>query len=86
MKYYLDIAMRNSYEVICNKLSLDNFRDTTTSYFIHNPNEEVTEDVLRDMYNYFKSKREWDKVVKIMTLLAKIKFYDRIKRLSKTHS
>ena len=86
MKYYLDIAMRNSYEVICNKLSLDNFRDTTTSYFIHNPNEEVTEDVLRDMYNYFKSKREWDKVVKIMTLLAKIKFYDTIKGLSKTHS
>ncbi len=86
MKYYLDIAMRNSYEVICNKLSLDNFRDTTTSYFIHNPNEEVTEDILKDMYNYFKQKREWDKVVKIMTLLAKIKFYDTIKGLSKTHS
>jgi len=86
LKYYLDIAMRNSYEVICNKLSLDNFRDATTSYFIHNPNEEVTEDILKDMYNYFKLKREWDKVVKIMTLLAKIKFYDTIKGLSKTHS
>ena len=34
MKYYLDIAMRNSYEVICNKLSLDNFRDATTSQFM----------------------------------------------------
>ena len=38
------------------------------------------------MHFYFSSKKEWDKVVKINTLRAKIKFYDTTKRLSKIYS
>ena len=86
MKYYLDIAMRNSYEVIVNKMSLDNFVHTSNSYFMHNPNEEITDDILKDMYNYFKLQKECDKLVKIGTLRAKIKFYDTAKRLSRVYS
>ena len=86
MKFYLDIAMRNSYDVIFNKLSLDTFNNARTSYFIHNPKEEITDDILQDMFYYFKQKKEWDKVVKITTLRAKIKFYDTAKRLSKVYS
>ena len=86
MKFNIDIAMRNSYNVIVDNISLNDFKDCTTSYFIHNPSVEVTKETLLDMYRYFKSKKEWDKVVKITKLIAKIKFYDTTKRLSRVYS
>jgi hypothetical protein len=86
LKYDLDIAMRNSYEIILKNVSLRNFSDENNSYFIHNPNQEVTDDTLKEMHFYFTFKKEWDKVVKINTLRAKIKFYDTTKRLSKIYS
>ena len=86
MKYDLDIAMRNSYEIILKNVSLRNFSDENNSYFIHNPNEEVTDDILKEMHFYFTSQKEWDKVLKINTLRAKLKFYDTTKRLSKIYS
>ena len=86
MKYHLDIAMRNSYEIILNNVSLRHFSDATNSYFIYNPKEEVTDKVLKEMHLYFTSQKEWDKVLKINTLRAKLKFYDTTKRLSKIYS
>lgn len=83
MKFYLDIAMRNSYDIIFNDVLLKDFGDT---YFMHNPNSDLNDEVLIDMFRYFKSKKEWDKVVKITTLRAKIKFYDTTKRLSRAYS
>ena len=75
--------MRNSYDIILNNVLLKDFGDT---YFMHNPNEDLNDEVLVDMFRYFKSKKEWDKVVKITTLRAKIKFYDTTKRLSRAYS
>lgn len=75
--------MRNSYDIIFNNVLLKNFSNT---YFMHNPHDEITDEVLADMFRYFKSKKEWDKVVKITTLRAKIKFYDTTKRLSRAYS
>jgi len=86
LKFHIDIAMRNSYDVIVNKISINNFIETTNSYFIYNPNQEVNDKTLKDMYLYFKSKKEWDKVVRITTLRIKIKYYDKIKRLSRVNS
>ena len=86
MKYDINIAMRNSYEIILNNVSLTHFNDVSNSYFIHNPIEEVTDDILKEMHFYFSSQKEWDKVLKINTLRAKIKFYDTTKRLSKIYS
>lgn len=86
MKFHIDIAMRNSYDVIVNKISINNFIETTNSYFIYNPNQEVNDKTLKDMYLYFKSKKEWDKVIKITTIRIKIKYYDKIKRLSRVYS
>ena len=83
MKFYIDIAMRNSYDIIFNNVLLKDFGDT---YFMHNPNADLNDEVLVDMFRYFKSKKEWDKVVKITTLRAKIKFYDTTKRLSRAYS
>ena len=83
MIFELDIAMRNSYELIFNKVLLKDFGNT---YFMHNPNADLNDEVLSDMFTYFKSKKEWDKVVKITTLRAKIKFYDTTKRLSRAYS
>ena len=53
---------------------------------MHNPNADLNDEVLMDMFRHFKSKKEWDKVVKITTLRAKIKFYDTTKRLSRAYS
>tara|TARA_R110000772_G_scaffold37680_2_gene89398 strand:+ start:550 stop:786 length:237 start_codon:yes stop_codon:yes gene_type:complete len=78
--------MRNSYDVIVNKLSIDNFIETNNSYFVHNPEQEVSDETLKDMYLYFKSIKEWDKVVKIRILILKTKYYDKIKRLPKINS
>jgi hypothetical protein len=75
--------MRNSYDIIFNDVLLKDFSNT---YFMHNPNADLNDEVLMDMFRYFKSKKEWDKVVKITTLRAKIKFYDTTKRLSRTYS
>ena len=86
MKFSLDIAMRNSYDVIVNKLSIDNFIETSNSYFIHNPEKKINDEILKDMYLYFKSIKEWDKMVKIRILRLKIKYYDKIKRLPKINS
>lgn len=86
MKYHIDIAMRNSYQIIINNVSLRHFNDATNSYFIHNPTEEVTDDILKEMHFYFSSHKEWDKVLKINTLRAKLKFYDTTKRLSEIYS
>jgi len=83
LKSYIDIAMRNSYDIIFNDVLLKDFNNT---YFMHNPNEDLNDEVLVDMFRYFKSKKEWDKVVKITTLRAKIKFYDTTKRLSRAYS
>lgn len=83
MKFYIDIAMRNSYDIIFNDVLLKDFSNT---YFMHNPNEDLNDEVLVDMFRYFKSKKEWDKVVKITTLRAKIKFYDTTTRLSRAYS
>lgn len=83
MKFYIDIAMRNSYDIIFNDVLLKDFGNT---YFMHNPNKDLNDEVLMDMFRYFKSKKEWDKVVKITTLRAKIKFYDTTKRLSRAYS
>ena len=86
MKYHIDIAMRNSYDIIIDKVSLRHFDDAMNSYFIHNPTEEITDDILKEMHFYFSSQKEWDKVLKINTLRAKLKFYDTTKRLSKIYS
>jgi len=86
LKFSLDIAMRNSYDIIVNKLSIDNFIETSNSYFVHNPELEVNDETLKDMYLYFKSIKEWDKIVKIRILRLKIKYYDKIKRLPKINS
>lgn len=75
--------MRNSYDIIFNNVLLNDLGDT---YFIHNPNENITNEILLDMFKYFKLKKEWDKVVNITTLRAKIKFYDTTKRLSRAYS
>ena len=82
----LNIAMNNSYNLIFNKLSLEDFNSRDSSYFIHNPEVEVTDIVLIDMYKYFKSKKQWNKIVKITRLRVKIKYYDKIKRLSRVYS
>jgi|TARA_R110001592_G_scaffold13165_1_gene60962 hypothetical protein len=81
--FELDIAMRNSYELITKNIPVESFEH---SYFIHNPSIDVQDETLKDMYTYFKSLKEWNKVVIITTLRAKLKYNDTTKRLSRIYS
>tara|TARA_R110000796_G_scaffold252451_1_gene386846 strand:+ start:2703 stop:2966 length:264 start_codon:yes stop_codon:yes gene_type:complete len=82
----IDIAMRNSYDIIINKISINNFTKEESSYFIHNPNHGITLESLRDMFNYFKSIREWNKVFYLSKFITQIKLKNGIQRLSKKNN
>ena len=77
------IAMDNSYNLIIRRVLSDK---EEARYFIHNPNEPVSAETLKRLFNYYKSQQAWGRCFKIQTLLAKITYYNGIKRLSKNNS
>ena len=77
------IAMDNSYNLIIRRVLSDK---EEARYFIHNPNEPVSAETLKRLFNYYKSQQAWGRCLKIQTLLAKITYYNGIKRLSKNNS
>lgn len=85
LKLNVNIAMENSYKLIIDKLSLDDFNDIKGCYFIHNPYREVQESTLNEMLLFYKEKRKWNKCLKIYTLKSKLKFNHELQRLSKKY-
>lgn len=86
LKLNVNIAMENSYKLIIDKLSLDNFNNAKGCFFIHNPYRELEASTLDEMLRYYKEKRKWDKCLKIYTLKSKLKFNYELQRLSKKYN
>jgi len=63
---YLDMAFRNSYDVIINDKSAEDLVVSEDGYFIHHPAEPVTKDILEDMREYFSETEEYEKCIKIV--------------------
>lgn len=61
----LDMAARNSYEVIINKKDAIELVGEDEGFFLHLPFEPVNKDVLNDMLEYFEEKEEYEKCIKI---------------------
>jgi len=80
MKTVESIAMENSYNLIMGKDMIG------SGYLIHNPNEPLSVETLKRLFDYYKSQKAWNRCVKIQTLLVKTKYYNEIKRLSKKNS
>jgi len=78
LRFDIDIAMNNSYEIIFKNKNLNNYSNSKNSYFVHNPNEKVTQEVLKDMYIYFLGKKEWRRCFKIGKKRVKIRYQNEI--------
>mgnify|MGYP003647932075 FL=1 len=63
---HLDLAVRNSYDVIINKKDIIDFIENEEGYFIHMPSEGATIEVLDDMEEYFSGIEEYEKCAKIV--------------------
>lgn len=77
------IAMDNSYNLITGRALSDR---EEARYFIHNPNEPVSVETIKRLYNFYKSQRAWGRCIKLQTLLAKLTYYNGIKSISKSNS
>lgn len=77
------IAMDNSYNLIMGRVLSDR---EEARYFIHNPNEPVSVETVKRLFNYYKSQQAWGRCVRLQTLLAKLTYYNGIKRLSENNS
>ena len=77
------IAMDNSYKLITGRALPDK---EEARYFIHNPNEPVSVETIKRLYNFYKSEQAWGRCVKLQTLLAKLTYHNGIKRLSENNS
>ena len=66
LEEYVDVAHRNSYDVIINNKDAKNLIIKDYGYFIHHPAEPVTKDVLEDLKMYFSEMEEFEKCIEIM--------------------
>jgi len=61
----IDMAFRNSYEVIINGKDASLLIKGNVGYFIHHPSKPITKKLLKDMSDYFASEEEYEKCIKI---------------------
>ena len=61
----IDMAFRNSYEVIINGKDANLLIKGDVGYFIHHPSKPISKDLLKDMSDYFASEEEYEKCIKI---------------------
>ena len=61
----INMAFRNSYEVIINGKDASNLIKGDVGYFIHHPSKPISKKLLKDMSNYFASEEEYEKCIKI---------------------
>ena len=66
LEEYVDVAHRNSYDVIINNKDAKNLIIKDDGEFIHHPAEPVTKDVLEDLKMYFSEMEEFEKCIEIM--------------------
>ena len=62
----IDIAFRNSYDVIINDEDATLLITKDTGYFIHHPAQPITINILEDMRDYFSEVEEYEKCIKIL--------------------
>lgn len=66
LEEYVDVAHRNSYEVIINNMEAKDLVVSDDGYFIHHPAEPITKDILEALKEYFTDVEEYEKCIKIM--------------------
>ena len=62
----IDIAFRNSYDVIINDEDATQLITKDSGYFIHHPAKPITINILKNMTDYFSEIEEYEKCIKIL--------------------
>ena len=61
LEEHIDLAFRNSYDVIINDMEAKDLVVEDDGYFIHHPAEPITKEILEDLREYFSSIEEYEK-------------------------
>tara|TARA_Y100000114_G_scaffold110844_1_gene104504 strand:- start:7116 stop:7346 length:231 start_codon:yes stop_codon:yes gene_type:complete len=71
MEFYeeIDMAFRNSYEVILNGKDASELIKGNVGFFIHHPSKPISKKLLKDMSDYFAGEEEYEKCTKIYKFL-----------------
>lgn len=67
--YILDVAMRNSYDIIVNKLDAGEILITDFGYFVHNPAKPLKKEEVENMIYYFQSIEEYEKCIELKKIM-----------------
>tara|TARA_Y100001937_G_C7127690_1_gene335642 strand:+ start:770 stop:1000 length:231 start_codon:yes stop_codon:yes gene_type:complete len=62
----IDLAFRNSYDVIINDEVAKDYVSNNNGYFIHHPAEPITKSILESMREYFAEVEEYEKCIAIL--------------------
>ncbi len=66
LEEHIDLAFRNSYDVIINDMEAKDLVIEDDGYFIHHPAEPITKEILEDLREYFSSIEEYEKCSAIL--------------------
>lgn len=66
----LDIAMRNSYEVIVNEMDVEEIIIKDFGYLVHNPNLPLKLEEVEIMLEYFESIEEYEKCIELKKIIS----------------
>tara|TARA_R100001443_G_scaffold25254_2_gene38015 strand:+ start:73 stop:306 length:234 start_codon:yes stop_codon:yes gene_type:complete len=61
----LDLAHRNSYYIIINKVPVEDIIMSIYPYVMHNPGEKIKKKTVINLLNYFENMEEYEKCKKI---------------------
>jgi hypothetical protein len=67
--HILDVAMRNSYDIIVNKLDAGEILMTDFGFLVHNPAKPLKKEEVTNMIYYFQSIEEYEKCIELKKIM-----------------
>ena len=67
--HILDVAMRNSYDIIVNKLDAGEILITDFGFLVHNPAKPLKKEELENIIYYFQSIEEYEKCIELKKIM-----------------
>jgi hypothetical protein len=68
----IQFAMLNSYDVIVNKIPVEDILATTMPFIAHNPFAEPRKEDLLGMLEYFEEEEDYEKCIRIKEIIDDI--------------
>jgi len=65
----LDVAMRNSYDIIVNQMDAGEILITDFGFLVHNPAKPLKKEEVTNMIYYFQSIEEYEKCIELKKIV-----------------